>query len=355
MKTKNILILALSIMAILYAVSLLTQQKNSTIENPFNVLDTSTVERIFMVDKQNNQVDLQRKSGQWVLNSNELPIVENIDILLKTLLKIEIKNPVAKAAYDVDLKRLATKSVKVEVYQSKFRIDFWGIQLFPYSDKTRTFYVGGATQNYQGTYMKSEDNDEIYITNIPGFRGYLTERFTARRADWVSHKIYAYTIMDMHKVRVEFPRKAHESYEVTNRGDRSFTIKELQTNTTVTQYDTLRLLQELSAFTSINYEALLDEVSPERVDSIKSTLPVRIVTVTNKLGQEHKLSMYYRPNTGTILDMNGELFDHDVDRMYGFINNQSYPVSVQFFVVDNISRPLSYIVNNQNNILPETN
>jgi hypothetical protein len=54
--------------------------------------------------------------------------------------------------------------------------------------------------------------------------------------------------------------------------------------------------------------------------------------------------MYYRPNTDKREDLNGKLFDHDMDRMYAFIDNQKYPVSVQFFVVDNISRPLSYFL-----------
>ena len=338
-------------MAILYAISLLTERNNGSIDNPFNIIDTSSVERIFMVDKQNNQIDLQRKSGQWVLNTNEQPIQENVQIILKTLLKIAIKNPVSKSSYNVEVKRLAAKSVKVEVYQRLYRINFWGLQLFPHISRTRTFYVGGATQNYQGTYMKSEDDNNVYITYIPGFKGYLSERFSAQRADWISHSIYSYSIMDMQKVRVEFPRESQESYEITNKGDRSFTLRKIQNNTVIEAYDTLRLLEELSAFTSINYEALLDNMPSQKIDSIKSTLPVRIVTVTNKLGKEYKLSMYYRSNTGTQLDMNGEIFTHDMDRMYAFIDNQEDPVSVQFFVVDNISRPLSYIINNDDSTI----
>jgi hypothetical protein len=344
MKTKSIIILALAIMAVLYAINLLTEQNNGSIENNFNVIDTASVERIFLVDKQNNQIDLQRKSGQWVLNENERPIQENVQIILKTLLKIEIKRPLSKAAYNEELKLLAGKSVKVEVYQRVNRVDFLGLKLFPHLKKTRVFYVGGATQNYQGTYMKPEDDDQIYITYIPGFKGYLTERFTARRADWLSHEIFSYAIMDMAKVRVEFPRKSQESYEIINKGDRSFQLIKLQDKSEIPIYDTIHILEELAAFTKINYEVLLDKMTDQKIDSIKSSYPVRIVTVTDKIGKEHKLSMYYRPNTDKREDLNGKLFDHDMDRMYAFIDNQKYPVSVQFFVVDNISRPLSYFL-----------
>jgi len=190
MKTKTILIIALAAMATLYAVNLITQSNNSTYENNFSVADTSSVVRIFMVDKQNNQIDLKRKGMRWILNDGEEPIQENVDIILKTLYKMEIKNPASKASYNFKIKRLATNSTKVEIYQNQYRIHILGIKLFPYIDKTRVFYVGGPTANNQGTIIKSEDEDEIYIVYIPGFRGYLSERFSAKYADWISHSFF---------------------------------------------------------------------------------------------------------------------------------------------------------------------
>ena len=343
MKTRTIIIIALSVMALLYAINLITMQNNGNIKNYFSLSDTASVERIFMVDKENYQVDLQRKGGRWILNGSDEPIKENIDILLKTLLKIEVKNPVSKAAHNVEVKRMAAKSTKVEVYQRVYRIDFAGLRLFPHLKKTRVFYVGGSTQNYRGTYMKPEDDDNIYITYIPGFKGYLSERFSARRADWLSHKIFAYSITNMNKVRVEFPHQPAESYEIINKGNRSFDLIRLIDNSKVVPYDTIRVLEELAAFSSSNYEVLLDNMPAKRIDSIKQVLPQRIVTVTDKLNQEHKLTMYYRPNVDKREDIDGKLFDHDMDRMYAFYDNLKYPVSVQFFVIDNITRPLSYL------------
>ncbi len=348
MKTKNILLLALSAMAVFYAINLLTESNNSTYDNPFVVADTANVTRIFMVDKQNNSIDLKRVNGTWVLNDGEKPIKENVDILLKTLLKIEILNPVSKSAYNHKIKQLATNSVKVEVYQNTYRINLGGLKLFPYVDKTHVFYVGSPTANNQGTLMKSEDEDALFITHIPGFRGYLTERFSARHADWISHEIFAYNIMDIRKVRVEFPRKPNESYEIINEGSKSFKLIQLANNQEVAVYDTIRVLEELAAFNIVNYEALLDNMSEQQIDSLKNIFPVRIVSVETKLGNRKKLSMYYRPNFDKREDMNGKLFDHDMDRLYAIIEGMKHPVSVQFFVVDNISRPLSYLVHQEN-------
>ncbi|MCK5857098.1 MAG: hypothetical protein KAG64_06380 [Bacteroidales bacterium] len=347
MKTKNILILALSLMAIIYAINLLTTQNNSTIDNHFVIYDTSTVQRIFLADKKNNTVDLQRKNGTWVLNGDEKPIIENIDILLKTMHSIEVLNPLAKSAYNNGITQLASNSVKVEIYQSKYRINIGGVKLFKHIVKSRVFYVGGPTANNMGTLMKSEDDDELYITHIPGFRGYLTERFKANTSDWLSHEVFSYSIMDIQRLSVEYPHKPHESYQIINEGNRSFKIIQLMNNLEVTSFDTLRVLEELAAFTIINYESLLDKLSDSRIDSIKQDLPARIVTVESKLGAKRKLTMYYRPNFEKKESMNGKVFDFDMDRLYAFVDNKRDVVSVQYFVIDNISRPLSFLVNTQ--------
>jgi hypothetical protein len=340
-------------MAIIYAINLLTEQNNSTIENHFVIYDTATVQRIFLADKQNNTIDLQRKNGVWTLNGTEKPIIDNINIILKTLHSIEVLNPVAKSAYNNGITQLASNSVKVEIYQTKYRIDFAGIKLFKHIAKTKVFYVGGPTANNMGTLMKSDDDDELYITHIPGFRGYLTERFKAKTSEWLSHEVFSYTIMDIQKLRVEFPQKPQESYEIINEGGRTFKLIQLMNSHEVTPFDTLRVLEELASFSKVNYEMLYDNISETRIDSIKQVLPARIVTVTTKLGKKKALSMYYRPNFDKREDMNGKLFEHDMDRMYAFIDDKRDAVSVQFFVIDNISRPLSFLVNSKIHIALE--
>ena len=350
MKTKTILIIALAAMAVLYAINLITESSNTTYENNFAVADTSSVVQIFMVDKKNNQIDLKKQNGRWVLNDNDHPIQENVDIILKTLYKMEIQSPASKASFNFKVKQLATNSTKVEVYQNQYHVNIWGIKLFPFVDKTRVFYVGGPTANNQGTLMKSEDEDEIYIVYIPGFRGYLTERFSAKYADWISHEIFAYNIMDMKKVSIEFPRQSHNSYEIINQGDRSFKLIQLQSNQEVAAFDTLRVLEELAAFSRINYESLLDNMTDQQIDSLRKVFPVRIVTVETKLGTKRTLKMYYRPNFDNREGIDGKVFDHDMNRLYAFIDDQKHPVTVQYFVIDNISRPLSYILQTQKTV-----
>ena len=51
-----------------------------------------------------------------------------------------MRSPVPKAAFNNVIKQIATSGTKVEIYQGK--------------DKpSKTYYIGGATLDHQGTYM----------------------------------------------------------------------------------------------------------------------------------------------------------------------------------------------------------
>jgi len=263
-------------------------------------------------------------------------------------MKIQIKYPVSKASYNTSVKRLATNSVKVEIYLKKPLIDILGLKLFVKERLDKVYYVGGPTTDNKGTLMKSGDDDKIYVTNIPGFNGYLTERYSTKIADWQDHTVFSLIISDIKSVSVDFPQNPSESYSIINNGNRTFTIKLPQANNKeVEKYDTLRVLQMLSAFSSINYEALLDNMKPSTVDSLRNSIPFKTITVLTTSGNEMKLKMYHRPNFDGLLDVDGKPFPYDMDRMYGIIDDEPNPVTLQFFTVDNITRPLSYLINNQ--------
>jgi len=282
-----------------------------------------------------------------MLSNGQAPIAENVDYLLKTLMKIQIKYPIAKVEKNTAIKRLATNSVKVEIYATKPLISIFGLNLFSKERIEKVYYVGGPTMDNMGTIMKAAKSDEIYVTYIPGFNGYLTERFSPKIADWQNHDIFGQMISDIKSVSVDFPMKPSESYKISNNNNRTFNLlRTQQGEQIVAAYDTLRVLETMAAFNSIKYEILLDNMPQSRIDSLKKSIPNKIVTLQLTDGKEIKLRMYLKQNTEKIEDINGKPFPFDVDRMYGLINEDKFFVSVQFFVVDKITRPLSYLINN---------
>jgi hypothetical protein len=343
MKKKNIISIIVSIAIIGFAIITIQKQSNSTIKNEFTIGDTSKISKIFLVNKQNQSVTLTKKANRWLMENGDEAISENVKTILKTMMYVEIRQPVSKSAYNTIIKQLATNSVKVEFFENTYYVDIFGIKLFPRVKKSKVIYVGSPTRNYRGTIMMIEGSNDIYVTYIPGFNGYLTERFSANTADWVNHRIFKIPIRSMVKVKVDFGLKPQQSYEIENIGNRKFNLISTKEKTTLA-YDTTRVLEMLSAFKSINFEAILDQMPQKTLDSLENAIPIRTVTVTTIDQHIVRIRMYHRPNFTNKTDFDGKYFPYDMDRMYALIDNYNYPVTVQFFVVDPISRTLDFLL-----------
>ena len=344
MNRKTLLTIIISISIVIFAVYSLMNKKSGTISNDFLLYDTSQVVEIFMVDKQNNSIKLSKKNNIWLLNDNEPAIGPNVDILLRTLTLIEIKAPVSKSARNSYISSMATNSTKVEIYENAPLFTIFGAELFNKKRKTKVFYVGRPTPNYKGTVMKMADSDDLYITYIPGFNGYLTERFSANYADWINHNVFKLPIKSINTVKVEFGQEPSQSYVIKSIGNRSFNLISLYNNQKVPSYDTTRVLELLASFRNVNFETLLDDMKKTTIDSLNSLTPYITLSVTNIAQQTITTKLYRRNNFSNKPDFKGTIYEYDVDRMYAFIDGFKHPVTVQYFVFDNITRPFDFLI-----------
>ena len=116
---KNIKSIIVLLVLIIISVYTYFKKSNSSIREElkdFAIEDTSTVDKIFMVDKTNSQVLLEKIDGQWFVNK-QFPVRKDaIDMLLKTMNRLIVKSPVPKSSFDNIVGQLATQSIKVEIY-----------------------------------------------------------------------------------------------------------------------------------------------------------------------------------------------------------------------------------------------
>ena len=63
--------------------------------------------------------------------------------------------------------------------------------------------MGNATKDSSGTFMLKEGSDQPYIVYIPGFRGYISTRFTADPEDWRDHVIFNNSMADIQSLIIE--------------------------------------------------------------------------------------------------------------------------------------------------------
>jgi len=350
MKRHRVSIILLLILLIIVAFILTTRSrgtlrgKNST----FAVRDTTSITRIFLADKNNNTVKIERSAnGTWLVNDRFEANPPMIQMMLKTLAQIDIKSPVAKSARNNVIRRLAAKSVKVEIYQHMYRIDLFDmIKLLPHEKLSRTYYVGDATQNNNGTFMLMEGCEDPYIVNIPGFRGFVASRYSALEADWRSHNIFRFRVPEISSVLVKFNEKPTNSFFIQNRNNQRFELATLTDNQPVAGYDTMKVVEYLSKFRNLNFESLLDDMNQSRHDSLLAATPTYEIKLVDKSGTTHTLKAWKRKAAIGQFDMRGNQMEWDMDRMYALVDDSKYFVDIQYFVFGEVFVPVQWFAKN---------
>jgi len=342
-KYISIIVLILGIIAIFLKFS----NPDSTLsknDSDFSVKDTASITKLFMADMDNNSVKIVKiKPGEWILNDTFPSRNDNINILLKTLRQVEVKEPVPLSHKDGINALLSSKSIKVEIYQRVYFINIFNkIKLFPYEKRTKVFYVGvSPTQNNMGTYMVMDKSATPYITHIPGFRGFLSSRFSCLENDWRIPRIFDYKLSEIKSLSVHFIENPDFSFRIENNHDRNFTLYAThEQERVVTHFDTLKVLSYMASFESINFESIINKY--DKKDSIINSNPYHIITLNTFDGQVKKIKTYHRY---AVRDSNWEVDEdniYDKDRFYALINDEKDFVLIQFFVFDKILRPLPY-------------
>ena len=117
---KNKIYLILFIILIALAAWFYFNEKNSTIKpelRDFAIEDTASVSKIFMVNKNNKSILLERlNKGTWQVNGKYIARKDAVDLILKTLKRIDIKSPVSKASFENVVRNLAATNTKVDIY-----------------------------------------------------------------------------------------------------------------------------------------------------------------------------------------------------------------------------------------------
>ncbi len=205
-KIAILIILILAIITVIFIVSKESKDTLSDINRTFAIRDTASIVKIFITDKNNNHVLLQRNNDKsWSLNEKYIAKQDMINTLLETFYKIRSEEPASISSRNTILKILATKGKKVEVYVNSYRINLFDkIKLFPYVKKEKVFYVGEPTQDLFGSMMLIEGSEDPMITYIPSFRGYISSRFDQIENNWRDNSIFRLNYNDVKNVKIDY-------------------------------------------------------------------------------------------------------------------------------------------------------
>ncbi len=180
-----------------------TSDKSKT---DFAVESTEDITKIFISNKTDGNVLLEKKNGVWFVNGNyevSKPFMEFF--LLETVKKIRVQGPVPLPARQNVISSMATMATKIEIYIE--------------DELSKVYYVGNPTSEMTGTYMHLEGSKLPYITHIPGFNGFLSTRYPVDEKEWVSKDIFDYKAEEIKSIDVNFPSSEKESFTITRKGN----------------------------------------------------------------------------------------------------------------------------------------
>ncbi len=263
----------------------------TTLDRPlsdFAVEDTSRVTRIFIADQKGASIDLRRTANGWSLNDVFMAKQADVNMLLRTFKRIEVKSPVPKAALATTLRVMGAAGKKVEIYEGGDR-------------PSKIWIVGHGTQDHFGTFMLLEKPGEgrsnaPFIMGMGGFTGILSTRFHTKVDDWRSTSFLRFDdLRDLAAVKLETPLAPANSYTIRQDANGRFSLLDYMDRPYA--FDTVLVNGAILPAQQINFESIQRLPATSR-DSLLRSTPNHIVTFVDRNGTTTRTSLWYRPYTG---------------------------------------------------------
>lgn len=288
-------------------------------EAGFTTTDTTSIQKIFLADKEGRAVTLERKDNTWYVNNTYPAIPTTVQILLQTLAKQTASYPVPEKMHNNIVQMLAASAVKVELYEKN-------------GDKIKTFYVGGQASNNAGSYMLMEGAQRPYVVQVPGFPGYLTPRYSTDIADWRDRTVFKIPQAQLASASIQYPNEPLNSFIIKQGADGKFTVAVDPVLAHGKQFNERRAIVYSKFFEEVYSEGYIN--GTVGLDSIIRSVPKRcIIEATAKNGQKQHVEIYWMPinqrSKNQSVSFEGVPNEYDADRFYATINNFKDTVIIQ--------------------------
>lgn len=274
------LYLAILIVLATIAYFVVTRDTTTTLdveESDFAVENIDKVHKVFIADKNNRTAMVTRKDGYWEYTNKVGKTYKArkaaIELLLQTIQNVDVRYMVQEAAVELAVSDLSTNGKKVELYDKNGK-------------RFKTYYVGGPSNDMQGTFMIMEGSNNPYVTHLQSWEGFLTDRFLMNEKDWRDKTIFSYSSKDIKTIQIDYPKQQSNSFVLTQVKNGKFEVEPLYPS--VNKIDKPVINQKALAYL-YKYERLVAEAfennNPNR-NEISAKLPFATVQVTTNDGEQ---------------------------------------------------------------------
>lgn len=265
---------------------------HNTPDMDFAVRNTDDIGKIFIADRTGQSATLVRKNGYWEYNGKFRARATAMQILLETIQRINVLTIPTKLSEPSMVREIASDGLKVEIYDKK-------------GERMKSYYIGGVTNDEQGTIFIMDGAEKPYICHIPGFVGTVRVRYMLGDDAWRDRTVFEEKPEDIQAITVEYPRTKSESFRLEKQGEGAYTVVPFYSTTTRFNTEIRKGTVEsyLLQFERKGAEAF-ETQNPMR-DSITRLVPFAIINLKKTDGSE-KVVRFWPIETGFTTINNAE-------------------------------------------------
>ncbi|MEJ6566519.1 MAG: DUF4340 domain-containing protein [Flavobacteriales bacterium] len=280
----------------------------------FAVSDTASITKIIISDKKPATVVLERTSSGWIIGDGAPVRKDAIEVLLKTVSQVTLKNFVRKSAVTQVNQRMDVYGKWVEVYQGETLV--------------KSYIVGTETPDMLGTYYKMNGSELPFAVYLQGFNGYLTTRFFTSESLWRDRTIYGLAPDEIKSIEMSATANEGSFWRITrttadakvqsSERDGANWSLEGENHQPLGFKRSQDLFSAVSSIRTLKYEGAIIESDNiwAKKDSIFSSTPAFTFCVVNAEDEKLVTKGYYKKADGILIGEDGVAHQWDPDRFY---------------------------------------
>jgi phenylpyruvate tautomerase PptA (4-oxalocrotonate tautomerase family) len=313
-----------------------SNQNSSTVKKQltnFAVKDTASITKIFLADKQNNSVLLERvDSSNWLVNGDFKARQDMVEILLKTMHAMKVRTPVPKSMHNNVVRKLSANSVKVEIYQNGG------------NTPSKIYYVGGPNKDHTGSFMLLENSSVPFVMHLEGHYGFLNSRYSTDEYVWRDTYLWRFPgkeLTQIKSVEVQNHSQPQKGFKVNKITDNSYEV--VNSKGQVVPSNPGKVLSYLKGFEKVAFEGYEQTKSKAFIDSVMThSPPMHTLSLTTETGEKTAIKTWKKPMTKPAEELfSGDSIKFDMERMYIQINGQQNVIG-QYFVFSPLTPDIDF-------------